>query len=327
MLNEINLSRVDLNLLLLFDVVLAQRHVGRAAAQLSLTPSAVSHGLGRLRRLLNDPLFLKTPKGVVPTARAMELAEPIAEILARVRNVVETAAPFDAATSTRQFTIGAPDGILAVFLTGLLADLQRRAPGIDIGVRQLLPPRSGVSTIRAWEPVLTDLEARTIDLAIVPLEAVPARFVAQPLYEEDFIIAMRAKHRLASALTLQRFCEAEHLVVSLTGDRHGFVDNVLAERGLARRVALTVPNFIMALSIAAETDLITALPRRFASMHAARFGVVLREAPLSLPRFPTSAIALKVAMMDAGLAWLFEAIRGAVQPHATPRAHRRTQTA
>src|ERR1044072_3063937 len=79
MLNKIDLSRADLNLLALFEVVLEERHVGRAADRLSLTPSAVSHGLGRLRRLLNDPLFLRTPKGVVPTARATELAGPIAE--------------------------------------------------------------------------------------------------------------------------------------------------------------------------------------------------------------------------------------------------------
>jgi DNA-binding transcriptional LysR family regulator len=326
MLNETNLSRVDLNLLMLFDVVLMQRHVGRAAAKLNLTPSAVSHGLGRLRRLLNDPLFLKTPKGVVPTARAMQLAEPVAEILARVRSIVDTAAPFDAATSTRQFAIGAPDGLVAVFLTALLADLRRRAPGIDIGVRQLLPPQSGARIGQAWEPVLAELEARTIDIAIVPLDAVPARFVAAPLFEEDFVIAMRAKHRLANGLTLKQFCEADHLVVSLTGDRHGFVDSVLAERGLSRRVALTAPNFMMALAVAAETDLITALPRRFASMYAARFDVVLREAPLRLPRFPTSIIALKVAMMDAGLDWLFDAIRAAVGPAAKPQARRRGQT-
>src|SRR5918997_6391986 len=106
MLKETDLSRVDLNLLVLFATVLEERHVGRAAARLNLSPSAVSHGLGRLRRLLKDPLFLRTPKGVVPTARATELAEPIAEILARVRNVVATAEPFDPATSTRRFTIG-----------------------------------------------------------------------------------------------------------------------------------------------------------------------------------------------------------------------------
>src|SRR5690349_5071230 len=113
MLNQIDLSRTDLNLLVLFEVVLDERHVGRAAARLNLSASAVSHGLGRLRRLLNDPLFLRTPKGVTPTARAFDLAPQIAEILARVRQVVADAAPFDPATSTRRFVIGAPDAVAA----------------------------------------------------------------------------------------------------------------------------------------------------------------------------------------------------------------------
>src|SRR5688572_18187765 len=156
MLNEINLSRIDLNLLVLFEVVLKERHVGRAAEKLNLSASAVSHGLGRLRRLLNDPLFLKTSKGVVPTARATELAEPIADILARVRNVVSTAEPFDPAKSVRRFVIGAPDGVSAVLLTPLLVHLARAAPGIDIGERNLLP------TMSNWENTLAELDARLI---------------------------------------------------------------------------------------------------------------------------------------------------------------------
>src|SRR5688500_1119224 len=111
MLNKTDLARSDLNLLVLFETVLEERHVGRAAERLKLSSSAVSHGLTRLRRFLNDPLFLKTPKGVVPTARATELAAPIAEILAHVRSVIATAEPFDPAKSTRRFTIGAPDGV------------------------------------------------------------------------------------------------------------------------------------------------------------------------------------------------------------------------
>src|SRR6478672_9855447 len=113
MLKRIDLARADLNLLVVFETVLEERNVGRAAARLNLTPSAVSHALGRLRQLLNDPLFLRTPKGVVPTARAAELAEPIADILARVRRVVATAEPFDAARSTRRFALGAPDALSA----------------------------------------------------------------------------------------------------------------------------------------------------------------------------------------------------------------------
>src|SRR5918993_4346064 len=99
MLNKIDLSRVDLNLLVLFEAVLQERHVGRAAERLNLSPSAVSHGLGRLRRLLNDPVFLRTPKGVVPTARALELAGPISQVLTGARNILATAEPFDPFTS------------------------------------------------------------------------------------------------------------------------------------------------------------------------------------------------------------------------------------
>jgi DNA-binding transcriptional LysR family regulator len=108
MLQEVDLSRVDLNLLVLFEVVMSERHVGRTAARLHLSASAVSHGLARLRRMLQDPLFLKHPKGVVPSERASELAAPIADILQRVRGVVATAEGFDPKLSSRRFSIGAP---------------------------------------------------------------------------------------------------------------------------------------------------------------------------------------------------------------------------
>src|SRR5262245_29076638 len=134
MLNSIDLAKADLNLFVLFEAVLHEQHVGRAADRLNLTPSAVSHGLGRLRRLLNDPLFLKTPKGVVPTARAAQLSAPIAEVLARARSVVGAAEPFDPVHSTRRFTVGAPDAASAVFLMPLLSELRRCAPGVDISV-------------------------------------------------------------------------------------------------------------------------------------------------------------------------------------------------
>src|SRR5688500_15523947 len=116
MLNEIELARVDLNLLVVFDTVMQEHHVGRAATKLFVSPSAVSHGLGRLRTLLCDPLCLKTPKGAVPTARALELAEPIREVLARVREVIATGQPFSPARSTRRFAIGGPDAVTAMLL-------------------------------------------------------------------------------------------------------------------------------------------------------------------------------------------------------------------
>ncbi|NGN45119.1 LysR family transcriptional regulator [Mesorhizobium sp. CGMCC 1.15528] len=300
MLNEIDLSRADLNLLVLFQVVLEECHVGRAAARLNLSPSAVSHGLGRLRQLLNDPLFLRTPKGVVPTARAVELTEPVADILARVRSVISTAERFNPATSARRFTIGAPDGVSAVVLHPLLTELARIAPRIDIGICQILP-----SPARVWHSAIADLEARAMDIAIVPVDDVPLRFEKRLVYEETFVVAMRAGHPFADDPSLDRYCEMQHVVVSESGDPYGFVDEQLARQGRTRRIALTVPNFMFALAIIAETDLIAALPKRFVAMYAARFRVRSLNAPIPLPDFRLHAVAPKVAMLDTGLSWLF----------------------
>jgi DNA-binding transcriptional LysR family regulator len=308
MLNSIHLEDADLNLLVLFEVVLEERHVGRAAARLHLTSSAVSHGLGRLRRLLNDPLFLRTPKGVVPTARASEIAAPVSEILASVRRVIATAEPFEAKRSTRRFTIAAPDGVSAVILPPLLAGLRQTAPGIDLGVRQLLPVQGENAPERAWQVAFSELEARAMDVAIIPSAKVPARFFAQALYDEEFVIAMRGGHPFAKRPTLERFCEAQHVVVSLAGNPHGFVDESLAQRGRQRRVALTVPNFSFALAVIAETELLAALPRRFVAVHASRFGIVARDAPLPLQRFRIHAVALKAATLDLGIRWFLDAI-------------------
>lgn len=320
-MNQVSLTRVDLNLLVLFEVVFDEGHVGRAAARLNLTSSAVSHGLGRLRRLLNDPLFLKTPKGVVPTARAAELAAPIADVLARARSVIATAEPFDPARSTRRFTIGAPDGASAVFLPPLLRALQRMAPDIDIGIRQLLPVPGEMSPDQAWRNAFAELDERDMDIAVIPTDRVPARFHTRCLYDEDFVVAMRVGHAFASNPSLEQYCALQHLVVSFTGDRLGFVDEALANQGYTRRIALTVPNFMFALAVIAGTDLISALPRRFVAMHAARFGVVAVDPPLPLTRFPLVAVAPKVAMMDAGLEWLFDLLGGVEL--ATPSAKRR----
>ena len=132
--------------------------MARAAGRLNLTPSAVSHSLGRLRYLFNDPLFLRTPKGVVPTARALELGEPVADILARVGRVMASAAPFDAATSSRRFVIGAPDAIMASVMVPLSERLSRKAPRADIGLIHLMPGRHagsestlGRRACRSWK--------------------------------------------------------------------------------------------------------------------------------------------------------------------------------
>src|SRR5215207_1226307 len=301
MLNKIDLSRTDLNLLMLFEVVLEERHVGRAAERLSLSPSAVSHGLGRLRRLLNDPLFIRHPKGLNPTERALELAAPVAEILDRVRAVVAGAEPFDPDRSKRRFVVGAVDGIGSVVLPGLLAAVGRAAPGITIGVRSIFP-----------NEVDEMLDQRVVDLALAPVLTLPVRFVARELYTEDFVIGARAGHPLLERPTLEDYCAASHLLVAQRADGRGFVDDVLAARGLSRRVALTVPSFMWALAVLAETDLVGAMPRCLIARHGPRAGVAAAEPPIPLRSDTIAAVTVKAAMADPGVAWLVDRVVEAV---------------
>jgi DNA-binding transcriptional LysR family regulator len=308
MLNAAQLLRIDLSLLVLFNTVLEEGHVARAAQRLNLTPSAVSHGLRRLRRLLHDPLFLKTPSGVKPTDRARALAGPVAELLTRVAGIVSTAGPFNPKTVQRCFTIGAPDALAAIFLGPLVARLAREAPSIDIRLLQLMPQHHGRPTSQVWQTTLTEIDAQRLDIAVLPIGPPPPRFAERLLFEEDFVIAMRKGHPLARKPSLPAYLAARHMLVSAIGDALGVVDAKLAEKGHSRRVALTVPNFMMALVQLAESDLIATLPRHLVERHAARFNLVTRAVPLPWTPDPVRVIASQAAMADAGITWLFETI-------------------
>jgi DNA-binding transcriptional LysR family regulator len=304
MLNEIDLSRIDLNLLVLFEAVMSERHVARTAKRLHVSPSAVSHGLARLRRTLHDPLFLKHPKGVVPTDRAVELSPPITDILARVRSVVASAEGFDPMRSTRRFTIGAPDAVFPVIAPPLIAHLARAAPQIDLAMRTILPQHA-----------LASLDAREADVMIQPLDDVPPRFATTRLYEEEFAVAIRKGHPLGPKLTLAQYCAASHVLVSATGDPFGNVDVELRKLGRSRRIAATVPSFIAALGLVADTDLVSTVPRH-SSTYARRFGVVLSNPPAPLAplgRGTLSLLTSKAAIADAGIAWLSAAITTVVR--------------
>lgn len=305
MLNQADLSRIDLNLLVLFDAVLRERHVGRAAQRLNLTPSAVSHGLTRLRRLLDDPVFIKHPRGVVPTARALELAGPVDEILVRVREVLEATGRFDPATSSRRFIIGAPDAVGIVVLPALLHGLQRSAPQVDVGMKVVLPG--------AFEAAL---DARAIDLAMMPVDERPAfavapRFASRELYEERFVIVARCGHPWLASPTLQAYCAAAHALVSPEADPAGFLDEALATQGLRRRVSLTVPNFLFGMAAIGGTDLLLAVPRRMALAQAARHGLGWAECPVPLKPFRMCVVAPRGAWADSGLAWLADRLLAA----------------
>lgn len=295
MLNQIDLARVDLNLLVLFEAVLEEQHVGRAAQRLHLSASAVSHGIRRLRHTLSDPLFLKHPKGMVPTARATDIAPAVAQILAQIREVVGSAEPFDPTRSKRRLIIGAPDALAVLLLPPVLAAIARTAPNVSVGVQNMLP-----------NELIPALDARRIDVALYPSDELPARFESRLLFEEDFIVAARTGHSLGKRLSLKQYCALRHVLVSTSGEPRGFVDDVIESQGCYRTIALTVPSFLFALAVVANSELVGTLPRTVVREYASRFGVSAIEPPLQLGRSQVHAVASKAARMDGAVTWLLE---------------------
>ncbi|WP_309143199.1 LysR substrate-binding domain-containing protein [Bradyrhizobium cajani] len=208
--------------------------------------------------------------------------------------------------------IGAPDAVLGSAIGPLLRSIATAAPHIDIGLIHLMPAPRGGAIGEPWQQNLDMLERRELDIAMLPLPAVSPRFEARRLYEEEFVLAMRKGHPLAKAPTHAAFARSQHLLVSLSGEPRGFVDEMLAKRGLERRVALTVPNFMMALAQLSGSDLIAALPRGLVEQHAGRFGLVFAELPFARKPDTIRAIATKAAMRDAGIAWLMQIVVGSI---------------
>ena len=314
MLNHAQLARTDINLLLLFDLLFEERNAGRAAARLNLSPSAISHALKRLRSALDDPLFIPTAKGMVPTDRAKTLAPVIRDIVERVHGVMASARSFDPSTAKRRFRIGAPDGAVPILVPPLVERIEAAAPGIDLAVLQLLPGPGGAEPELAWQEALGELESGRIDLAILPHAPQPARFQSIALYAEDFVFVARRGHELAAASSIKAIAAARHVLVSATGDASGFVDRLLAERGHERRIALTVPSFFMAAAAIASSDLIGALPRHFAREAMRTYALDLIEPPFPMGSADLHAIVPQAATLDHGIAWLLETV-AAISPN------------
>ena len=313
MLNHAHLARIDFNLLLIFDLLFEERNATRAAVRLHLSPSAISHALRRLRSTLNDPLFLPTAKGMIPTERAETLAPAIREIVERIGTIVGSGGQFNPATAERRFRIGAPDAAISVLIPPLVRKLSD-APAIGLSMLNLLPSPGSVSPSLAWGGALAELDGRRIDVAILPHRPDKDRFHCVPLYSEDFVIVTRDKHPLGQTPTLEVFAAAAHILVSATGDEGGIVDVLLAEHGLQRRIALTVPSFFMAAAAVASSDLVAAIPRRFAEDAARHYPLAIVEPPMPVTSTDLHIIVPKAAMLDGGIAWLVDTLTSLAAP-------------
>ena len=252
-----NLAGIDLNLLVVFDALMQERSVTRAGRRIGMTQPAVSNALNRLRHLLKDDLFLRGPKGMRPTPRAVELAGPIRQALSQVETALMPA-EFDPAKAANTFRLAMADYAASLILPPLAHRLEREAPGVDIRVRV----NDNVSALGL-------LDRNEIDFAIGYHTDWPERFGGQVLFTETYVCVMRRGHPLArERITLEEFAAARHLLVTLTGEATGFVDRLLKKRGLTRRVAMTANQFLVAPLIIQTSDMIMTLALRTAARFA-----------------------------------------------------------
>jgi DNA-binding transcriptional LysR family regulator len=297
-MQDANLPKFDLNLLVVFDALMREQHVGRAGELLGLTQPAVSHALGRLRHLLNDPLFVKHAKGVRPTPRAEALADAIAPALRTLRGSLRSDDVFDPATMARTIVIGGTDYIDLTLIPRLMARLRQAAPGFELRLRP---------TNR--ETVVGELRRQEIDFAIGSLAAAPTAVDVTPLFSERLVMIGRQGHpALKHKLTVKDFAALSHLLVSPRGDAFGSVDNALRELGHSRRIAITVPHFLAAPFIVGATDLVAVVAERVALRLAEAAKLTIHELPFAVPSWTVGLARLKERPDDPAIDWLIDQI-------------------
>lgn len=264
---------LDLNLLKAFDALIDERNLTRAAERLAVTQPAVSATLNRLRDAFGDPLFVRTQRGMAPTARALALSAPIKRILAEIGAVLQPAA-FDPAAADFTVSVSATDYALRAVVVPFVAALRTSAPGIRLAVVQAQGPE-----------LLERMERGELDLALITPQMCPPDLHSRVLFDEHYVCVLREGHAAASApvLGLDMFCGLDHGIVSLQGGGFaGPTDEALALAGRQRRVMVSVPSFGMLLDMVRHTDLLAVVPLR---LLRERDGLVVRQPPLAVSGF------------------------------------------
>ena len=306
---------LDLNLLRVFDQVMAERNLTRAARNLAMTQPAVSNALSRLRDALGDKLVKRSGYGVEPTPRALALWPAIADALRQLEASI-TPGDFVASEARTTFVLAMADATGAELMPGLVEIIERDAPGVSVRILPL--------TTRDPRPMLDEGE---VDLAVGFFPAVLADLTAQAqqggtmapfdhqrLYDGRYVCVMREGHPLAKGpLTLKRYCAAHHLLVSFSGRAYGFIDEALASLGHTRRVVLTVNQFFTAGRVVSTSDLLTVLPSHFVRVTGIENQLVLRELPFEVSPVHVDALWHRRQGQRSDHAWLRLAIAASAQ--------------
>lgn len=300
-----NFRTLDLNLLRVFDVVMAERNVTRAAQRLAMTQPAVSNALRRLREATGEELFIPGPSGVTPTRQADALWTRVRTAIDDLRGAFERQ-QFDPGRDRRSFTLAMADATATVLAPALIDALPETA-GIDL---RLLP-----LTSRDPRP---QLEQGLADAAIGFFPDVAAAIAAEgdgaplaidDLYRCRYVCVLRRDHRLVvpeRPLDLEAYCAERHVRVSFAGRPRGFVDEALARLGRERRVVLTVNHFATAARVVHDSELVTVLPHSFVAASGLAAGLAMRPVPLELPPIEVTLLWHRRHAHDAAQRWLRE---------------------
>ena len=287
-----DLRRIDLNLLVILDALLGEQHVTRAAERLHLSQPAVSHALARLRDLLGDPLLVRAGSGLMPTARALELAAPLAEILAQVQSLL---APntFDPASARRTFRLAMSDYGAAIILPGLIRTLRAEAPGIDLQISHA-----------SREGMVEGLLNGDIDLAAGVLPELPGELSSTPLFEERYVCLLdRQSLPAGGVLDLPTYLSRPHVLLEMRGSGTPEIERTLTALRERRRVAISLPHWSVAPELISGTDLILTVASR-GLRDIDEQSLIVVPPPFHIPSFTFVLVWHKRRGGDQALNWL-----------------------
>lgn len=293
------LGSVDLNLLVVFDAMVTHRSVTRAGQALGLSQPATSAAVARLRRLLDDPLFVRSGAEMKPTARAAELAEPIRRVMDLVKTDVLRRARFDPGSTTRRFTILMPDIGEVNFLPPLLERFATDAPHARL--RALAQPQAAAAEA---------LESGRADLAVGYFPDLQrAGFYQQKLFDNLHVCLLRIDHpTIGQRLTLKDYLAASHAIVRPEGREHVF-EQFMQQRGLRRKVLVELSHFMSLLPVLERSDLIATVPRHLSEV-CVRYGTLRQiDAPVQSPSIAVHQFWHKLSHREPANFWLRGVVR------------------
>lgn len=269
------MPRLDLNLVRVLVAIYETRSVTLAAERLSLTQPTVSYGLARLREAYGDRLFVRGAAGLVPTAAAEVVYRRFSQALAGIDSTLEDPQRFDPLRSTRRFRVAMSDIGALYFLPPLYARLQQVAPSVELEVVQV-----------AMDRLVDDLASGRLDAAVGNLPAIRAHTRSSLLFLERYACLLAREHpRIGEALTLEAFVAARHVMVASAFSGHRLLDDALAERGVAREIAVRIPHFTALPRLIAQSELLVTLPARVARLYASQGPLKTLELPVPIPEF------------------------------------------